>query len=43
MLDPTAGSFTSCFTANKLGFKSIGIEMNEAFFKKAEELVKVIC
>lgn len=40
ILDPTAGSFTSCFTANKLGFKSIGIEMNETFFNKADELLK---
>jgi DNA modification methylase len=35
ILDPTAGSFTSCFTANKLGLKSIGIEMNDEFFEKA--------
>jgi site-specific DNA-methyltransferase (adenine-specific) len=35
ILDPTAGSFTSCFTAQKLGLKSIGIEMNEEFFGKA--------
>lgn len=35
ILDPTAGSFTSCFTANKLGLKSIGIEMNEEFYDKA--------
>jgi site-specific DNA-methyltransferase (adenine-specific) len=35
ILDPTAGSFTSCFTANKLGLKSIGIEMNEEFYGKA--------
>ena len=35
ILDPTAGSFTSCFTANKLGLKSIGIEMNEDFYGKA--------
>jgi site-specific DNA-methyltransferase (adenine-specific) len=40
ILDPTAGSFTSCFTANKLGFKSIGIEMDETFFNKADELLK---
>ena len=37
MLDPTAGSFTSCFTANKLGYKSIGIEMNDDFFNKANQ------
>ena len=35
ILDPTAGSFTSCFTANKLGLKSIGIEMNDEFYEKA--------
>lgn len=35
ILDPTAGSFTSCFTANKLNLKSIGIEMNEEFYDKA--------
>ena len=35
ILDPTAGSFTSCFIANKLGLKSIGIEMNEEFYDKA--------
>jgi len=37
ILDPTAGSFTSCFEAKKLGLKSIGIEMNEEFFDKAEK------
>lgn len=36
ILDPTAGSFTSCFTAQKLGLKSIGIEMNEDFYGKAK-------
>ena len=35
ILDPTAGSFTSCFTANKLGLKSIGIELNDEFYDKA--------
>jgi len=35
MLDPTAGSFISCFTAKKLGLKSIGIEMDTKFFYKA--------
>ena len=38
ILDPTAGSFTSCFTAQKLGLKSIGIEMNEEFYEKALKL-----
>jgi site-specific DNA-methyltransferase (adenine-specific) len=36
ILDPTAGSFASCFTAERLGRKSIGIERNDAFFTKAE-------
>lgn len=35
ILDPTAGSFAACFTANKLGLKSIGIEMDEEFYGKA--------
>ena len=35
ILDPTAGSFASCFTAKKLGLKSIGIEMDETFYGKA--------
>jgi DNA modification methylase len=38
ILDPTAGSFTSCFTAHKLGLKSIGIEMNDDFYEKAMKL-----
>ena len=38
MLDPTAGSFTSCFTAHKLNLKSIGIEMNDEFYEKAMKL-----
>ena len=37
VLDPTAGSFTSVETAAEMGRKAIGIEMNEAFFKKAKE------
>ena len=36
ILDPTAGSFACCFEAQKLGLKSIGIEMNEDFFEKAK-------
>ena len=40
ILDPTAGSFTSVFTAEKLGRKGIGIEMNEEFYKKAVEKSK---
>ena len=36
ILDPTAGSFASCFTAEKLGRNAIGIEMDDAFFTKAK-------
>jgi len=35
MLDPTAGSFNSVFTAKEMGLKAIGIEMNDTFFWKA--------
>jgi len=37
ILDPTAGSFSSCFAARELGIKSIGIEKDETFYKKAME------
>jgi DNA modification methylase len=35
ILDPTAGSFNSCFAAFELGRNSIGIEMNHPYFEKA--------
>jgi site-specific DNA-methyltransferase (adenine-specific) len=35
VLDPTAGSFASCFTADKLGRNAIGMEMDKAFYDKA--------
>lgn len=35
ILDPTAGSFNSCFVAKELGLKAIGIEKDPAFFWKA--------
>ena len=35
ILDPTAGSFTSVFTAEALGRKGIGIEKNTDFYNKA--------
>lgn len=35
MLDPTAGSFTSCWVAKELGLKAIGIEKDPVFFWKA--------
>ena len=38
VLDPTAGSFTSVFAAHKLGRKAIGIEKNDDFYTKANEL-----
>jgi site-specific DNA-methyltransferase (adenine-specific) len=37
ILDPTAGSFASCFTAQKLGRNAIGMEMDKAFYDKAVE------
>jgi site-specific DNA-methyltransferase (adenine-specific) len=37
ILDPTAGSFASCFVARSIGLKSIGIEKNESYFNKAKE------
>jgi len=38
ILDPTAGSFASCFAAKKLGLSAIGIELNEEFYNKANVL-----
>ena len=35
VLDPTAGSFNSCFVADRLGYTAIGIEKDETFFNKA--------
>jgi site-specific DNA-methyltransferase (adenine-specific) len=37
MLDPTAGSFTSCFVAEKLGLTAIGIEKDKTFYEKANQ------
>ena len=37
ILDPTAGSFASCFTAKRLGRNAIGIEMDKEFYEKAVE------
>jgi site-specific DNA-methyltransferase (adenine-specific) len=37
ILDPTAGSFNSCFAAYELNRNSIGIEKDDAFYKKACE------
>ena len=39
VLDPTAGSFASCFTAQRLGRNAIGMEMNKEFFDKASARV----
>jgi len=38
ILDPTAGSFASCFTAQRLGRNAIGIEKDEGFYEKAKNL-----
>jgi len=35
ILDPTAGSFNSCFVADRLGLTAIGIEKDNEFFEKA--------
>jgi site-specific DNA-methyltransferase (adenine-specific) len=35
ILDPTAGSFASVFTAHRLGRRAIGIEKDENFYRKA--------
>lgn len=35
ILDPTAGSFSSCIAGKALGLTCIGIEMNEAYYEKA--------
>ena len=40
ILDPTAGSFVSCFTAQRLGRNAIGMEMDEGFYTKANAAVK---
>lgn len=40
ILDPTAGSFASCFTARAIGLHAIGIEKDTTFFKKAENALK---
>ena len=37
ILDPTAGSFNSCFAAYELNRNSIGIEKDDEFYKKACE------
>jgi site-specific DNA-methyltransferase (adenine-specific) len=37
ILDPTAGSFNSCFTAYELDRHAIGIEKDEGFYKKADK------
>jgi len=37
ILDPTAGSFASVFTAQRLGRKAIGMEKDEKFYAKAVE------
>ena len=38
ILDPTAGSFASCFTAQRLGRNAIGIEKDDGFYDKAKSL-----
>jgi DNA modification methylase len=40
ILDPTAGSFASCFNAQRLNRNAIGIEKDEGFFTKAKSLAE---
>jgi len=40
MLDATAGSFNSVFTAHEMGLKAIGIEKDDKFFWKAVSKIK---
>lgn len=40
VLDPTAGSFNSVFTAYEMNRSAIGIEKDDKFYKKAEENLK---
>ena len=42
ILDPTAGSFASCFTAQRLGRNAIGMEKDEGFFNRAKNNGKSI-
>jgi len=35
ILDPTAGSFASCFTAQRLGRNAIGMEKDDGFYERA--------
>ena len=37
ILDPTAGSFASVFTAERMNRKAIGIEKDDAFYEKAKQ------
>jgi len=41
ILDPTAGSFASCFTAQRLGRNAIGMEKDEGFYEKAKNMRSV--
>jgi len=43
VLDPTAGSFTSCFVAHSMGINSIGIEKDKAFYDKAAATAAGLC
>lgn len=41
ILDPTAGSFASVFTAHKMNRKAIGIEMDKTFYDKAAQITSL--
>ena len=40
VLDPTAGSFNSCFTAFDMGYSAVGIENHPEYFKRAIKRVE---
>jgi site-specific DNA-methyltransferase (adenine-specific) len=41
VLDPTAGSFNSVFTAYEMNRSAIGIEKDDTFYKKAEDKLRL--
>lgn len=43
VLDPFLGSGTTCKVALELGRNSIGIELNEEYYKQTEERLRLIC
>ena len=42
VLDPFSGTFTTCAVANRLGRKTIGIELEEEYIKIGLRRLKII-